>query len=264
MNYDEVILDHYKSVAASDGKFSTSTMKDEHIRKAETDVIENFLNESIKGKDHRGITIADIGCGNGYTLSKVSEKFPGQTFVGYEYTPELYELARERFVGVDNVSVYKGDIRECFDKTNGYDICYTQRVLINLLDKNDQCNAIGNIVDAARAGADLLFVESFQFGLDELNSARKEFMLDPIESAHHNLLLDQEFFDWLKQKNLSINDTVKNNFLSSYYYVARVLHPHLLGDIKFTRNSHFVKFLSSLINENFGQYSPVQAYAFRK
>lgn len=261
LDYNELIRSHYKRVAEDDGASGCSTMKDEYIREAETSLISGFIGRAIDQLSDN-ITVADIGCGNGYTLFRLVEEFPEVKFVGYEYTPELYEIATERFRNHGNVDIILADVREKFCGQDAYDICYTQRVIINLLDKDDQKKAISNIIDGAVNNGFILFLESFQQGLFQLNEARKEFSLSEIEGAYHNLLLDENFFQWTA--DLQTLESVETNFLSSYFYIARVLHPLLLGDLSFKRNSHFVKYMSSSIEKNYGCYSPIQAFGFRK
>ena len=69
-NYDKIIKKHYDKVAILQKNLSTSTMQDKKIRKIETD----FILEEIS-KCKKKSRILDIGCGNGYTLSRISKKF---------------------------------------------------------------------------------------------------------------------------------------------------------------------------------------------
>jgi len=261
-HYDEIILNHYQNVAQEDRDSHLSTMKDAYIRERETSLILQFVNDYISNVgDLNGIVIADIGCGNGYTLSVLSSEFPNLKFIGYEYTPELRQVAIDRFKNNNNVEIKAADIRNEFSDIK-HDLCIVQRVIINLLDIDHQSIAVENVCSTLKKNGNILFIESFKNGLDELNEARSEFELPEIKSAYHNLLLNDDFFQWTKELSGCKISNYESNFLSSYYYIARVLHPHLLGDIKFKRNSHFVKYMSQNITLDYGNYSPIQAYAF--
>ena len=56
-------------------------------------------------------------------------------------------------------------------------------------------------------------------------------------------------------------DLLRSNFLSSHYFVARILHP-LITRGEWVKNTEFVKFFSFL--PPIGNYAPVQAYIFEK
>ena len=56
-------------------------------------------------------------------------------------------------------------------------------------------------------------------------------------------------------------DLFQTNFLSSHYFVARILHP-LMTKGEWVRNTEFVKFFSFL--PPMGNYSPVQAFLLER
>jgi len=265
-DYDKVILDHYKKVAHDTADSALSTMSHEHIRNAETEKIISFIHYlRHNNKIHDSAKIADVGCGNGYTLETVSRLFPELNYTGYEYTPELREIAAKRFEGGKKVIVLPGDIRDINSlSVKGIDVLLCQRVLINLLDPNDQKQALRNLIDIVNPSGYLFFIEAFNSGLDNLNQARKEFDLEPIPPAHHNLNLEDDFFKVDNAEEISIEE-FPENFLSSYYYIARVFHPVILGNKAFTRNSHFVKFfVGALGNKNIGNYSSLRIKILKK
>jgi len=173
--YDKDIDNHYLSVAKEDGMSSTSTMADQKTREIETTAIIDFVSQAVN-KSNEVLTIADVGCGNGYSLEVLAKQFPEQKFIGVEKNDGLRDLAVKRFEGNDQVDVIEGDIRDIgFIKE--VDVLLCQRVIINLLDEKDQANALQNIVDGVKQGGELLFIECFQSSLDLLNEAREEFDL---------------------------------------------------------------------------------------
>lgn len=275
-NYDVLIAEHYRNVAEQEGNKSTSTMSDIITREKETRAIVDFVGDSLRHKkienNQHPAVIVDVGCGNGYTLEVLASQFPKEKFIGVEKTKELRELAISRFENEKRVSIMDGDIRDSnFMAGNVADILICQRVLINLLDENDQKEALRNIVHAVKkpdswqSGGTLLFLESFSSSLTKLNEAREEFDLPAIKPAHHNLYLQDDFFNIQELKGFVTDGCiVPSNFLSSHYYVTRVLHPIFIKDKPVKRNSEFVNFFTHALQENAGDYSPLKLYTFER
>ena len=273
--YDEAIEQHYRKVADESGLSPTSTMADEITRRLETDAILEFvrvaLEERHEGEPQRPAIIADVGCGNGYTLQRLADHFPSQTFIGVEKNTELRQLAASRFQDQQNVSVVAGDIRaHGFLDDGSVDVLVCQRVLINILDPEDQLRALTNLLLALangspeRASGKCIFIEAFESAWKKLNEAREEFDLKPIPQAHHNLYLPDNFFNVKALRPFARSDIPPENFLSTHYYVTRVLHPGLTGDSTLKRNSEFVRFFSAALAQNVGDYSPLRLKAFER
>ncbi|MEK6806058.1 MAG: class I SAM-dependent methyltransferase [Pseudomonadota bacterium] len=264
--YDEAIAKHYQVVAKTWGLSSQSTMEDRIIREAETNAITSFVRNAISkaGPGKKRPTVCDVGCGNGFTLGVLAETFPRCTFVGVEKTPELRALARKRLEKFRNVQVIDGDIRDPgFLGKQKADVLICQRVLINLMDRQDQTAALDNIVNAVAAKGCLLFLECFESSLANLNTARQEFDLNVIPPAHHNLYLSDLSHPRLDPYR-SKAWRMPANFLSTHYFVTRVLHPVIAGTARFKRNSEFVAFLSNALAPAIGEYAPLRLCAFRK
>jgi len=271
--YDNLIKEHYESVAKKEGLSWSSTMADEITRKTETYAIRSFIDAVVglyreKPGTGDGLNIADIGCGNGYTLGVLAESYPQIRFVGVEMSDDLRELAAKRFDegSYQNVELFAGDIRNNnFSGGRTFDGIICQRVLINLLAREDQKMALKNILSVVKNGGYLLFLEAFQSSLSRLNKARKEFNLDEIPSAYHNLYLTDDFFDIEALKPFeSAQWDIPPNVLSTHYYVSRVLFPLLLGERPFKRNSEFVKFFSQALPPAIGDYSQLRIIPFTK
>ena len=132
--YDDVIKRHYDDVALAQGIDSSSTMTDTRIRDIETDSILTMIREYISRGSTRpeGIVILDVGCGNGYTLSKLREEFPHVSLHGLEPNESLRGLANSR--GVCEVAA--GDVRDLTTLTKlAPNVILSQRVVINVLDR---------------------------------------------------------------------------------------------------------------------------------
>jgi len=273
--YDKIIDQHYKKEAKEKGLSSCSTMADEITRKTETDAIINFVGECLSCRKSEGLSdpaiILDVGCGNGYTIEVLLTNYPEQRYIGIEKSAELRGLANNRFLYHENVTIRNGDIRNENFIESKVDILICQRVIMNLLAEEDQHLALDNIIRAVASanthqeGGKLLFIEGFKSSLANLNKARNEFDLQPISPAYHNLYLSDNFFDRPDIRPFVRDGSLfPSNFLSTHYFVSRVLHPILISGKPFKRNTEFVRFFSLALNQFVGDYSPLKLYMFEK
>lgn len=246
-------MNHYKQIAEAYGLSSMSTMLDEYTRAKETEAIVDFV-----GMFPAHSSVLDVGCGNGYTLSVLYEKYPKNVYFGIDDEPELTKLAVSRFRGYDPVSILIGDLNYEFDIQ--VDILICQRVLINFL-PFDQPKILKNIIAMVKPGGHLLFIEGFNRPLSRLNTARAEFGLKPLTSPEYNYYLPDDFFNVPEIEPYIREWSMPSNFLSTHYYVSRVLDPAFKKE--FIRNNEFVKFMSDALI-NIGDYSPLKLYLFTK
>ena len=259
-SYDKTILDHYASQAREHGDDMTSTMADRRTRELET----QFIRDAVKKYGSDTMTICDVGCGNGYTLSEIMKIAPNAKMFGIEFTPELRQIAENRFDDEEVCSISPGDVRREFADEEAFDIIICQRVLINLLNIEDQQIALKNIIGSLKTGGVLILIEAFWSGLNLLNEARSEFDLDALPPAFHNLYMDEATILSEKQIKIIEDPEIIGDFLSTHYFVTRVVHPLFLGEKPFVRNSHFVRFFSEALLPNVGCYSPVRGLLLRK
>ncbi|MFQ6029781.1 MAG: class I SAM-dependent methyltransferase [Dehalococcoidia bacterium] len=276
--YDQTILEHYNTQAQEHGLEPTSTMLDVTVRQRETALVQRFVGLAVKFLRRQGntdeITVCDVGCGNGSTLQALRDDFPNLGLQGIEFTPALRELAQTRHRDDPKVRVSPGDVRDLKEFNDQFDIVVCQRVLINLLDAADQQLGLRQLARIARSGGFLLSIEAFDGPLANLNDARGEFGYPPLPPAYHNLYLPTDFYSaepaLVEVEGPSLDrdlpvDFLPHNFLSSHFFVSRVLHPLALGpEGQFIRNSHFVRFFTEAFNRPVGDYAPIKAHAFRK
>jgi SAM-dependent methyltransferase len=266
--YDQNIARHYAQVAQDSGLSSAATMADDTIRATETKAIVQFIASALEsgGKDNRKHSLVDVGCGNAHTLGEVAAAFPALELTGIEHNAELRALAEQRLAGPGLARIQSGDIRDAgFQGDGTFDLLLCQRVIINLLDADDQKAALRNIIRAVKPGGALLFIEAFKSGLAQVNSARDEFGLAAIPPAIHNLYLDDDFFDEPELTPFAAAGwTFAANHLSTHYFVTRVLNPLLLGDRPFKRNSAFAQFFTAALPPAVGNFDQLRILAFRR
>ena len=265
---DQVIKEHYKTQAEKHKDSALSTMEDPITRQKEVDLIHNFFRLPVIREDCEDVL--EIGCGNGYTLSHLRSAFLQYKFSGLDFSEDLLQIAKSR--NLSGVSFEQGDVRKLRYADNSFDVIYTERCIINLLDWEEQQQALKEMHRILHMGGYLLFIEAFGDGYRNLNKARNELGLDSIAMPHHNLYFEKETFEpFISQLFQITNATdlgatnpndVHRNFLSSHYFAARVLHPLLTKGDPLMRNTEFVKFFSFLPPS--GCYAAIQAYILQK
>ena len=255
----DIIQDYYKKQADLHGDSWSFAMLDEIIRKKEVDAITDAMRNLSCSCNN---LVLDLGCGNGYVVEQISKIYPQNTYIAADFCDVLLKIAEKH--KLSNIELKKEDARKLSFENNTFGLIYTERCLINILNRDEQDQAINEIVRVLKSGGYYIMIECFTDGHENYNRARKESGLEEIPIPFFNLFFDKKrTLDFLeKDMILLTHDWVCSNFLSSHYFVTRVLHPLFCKD-KNTRNSEFVKFLSSAFPPN-GNYSPIQIFIFKK
>ncbi len=268
MANDDYILEHYANVAKQYGLSPQSTIEDQVIRDAETLFFKKAIEKILKGLDHfeRPIKVLDMGCGNGITIERLSKSFPRIQFTGIEFSPDLFELCQQRNLSNRNVTFLQGDMRdEAIFSGGPYDIIYSQRSVINILGKQKQVQSLKNIANALTDQGHYLLSESFYESWAALNHARAEFQMEEVPISKHNLFLTESRLQTLSKSQMcEYHHDFGRFYLSTHFYLTRVLHPLLKRPGDRAVAPHFVKFLAQGIGPNIGNYSPIQFRWFEK
>ena len=262
--YDKTLLEHYKKVALNNGSKWSSTIQDEYIRNSELECIKAEIKKIQKSRKKKKLNVLDVGCGNGYVLEVLANDFPDCNFVGIEFSPELYKIAEKR--KLSNLEIRHGDCREHdFMSGSMFDFIYTERVIINIMQRKDQYMVVDKIMSLLGKGGKYLMIESFVEPLVELNLALKEMCLEKIKESSHNLYLYEGFIDRLRKLGVrELKTTLAKNYLSTHFYVSRVFHQSIRpkgGKLKFAR---FPKFFAEALPAGVGNYSPILFRLFSK
>jgi len=254
-DYAKLVDEHYKKQAKQHGDSLTSTMPDQNIRRLEIENIKKYLKDGQK--------CLEVGCGNGAAsimLSKIHEL----DLLSIDVTKEMIDIAKSQ-----NKDGIKGKLNFLhknileLDSKELFDVVFTIRCIINLMKWEDQRVALDQMSDRVKPNGNLVLLEAFSDGLEELNQARDELGFEPIPPAHHNLHLKKEMvIKRLEEKGLKLIE--ENNFLSSYYFGTRVIYPALAKannvDIKF--NSKIDSFFSHF--PSYGNFAHIKILVFKK
>lgn len=265
-SYSKVILEHYRKEAETHGSDASSTMRDEITRGREIAGVQRLMDYLISRGEPTS-RLLDIGCGNGYLLSVLRNQFPNMSMSGLEYTPEMVNVARSRDVA--NCPIVQGDVRSLPFKNDTWDVVVTERCIINIMDRTDQAKSFAEIARVIRSGGHFICIEAFTDGLAQLNAAQAELGVSQNVQPHHNLWFDKDwflqtidpFFQIIDFSNEQDPSLPTPNFLSSHYFISRVLYPSITKREVFY-NTHLVKFFSFL--PPMGNYSPIQIYLLKR
>ncbi len=102
---------------------------------------------------HKANSVLDIGCGNGYYLGKLSERFPDKAYTGYDISEEFIGLARKEFGG-DKISFGVGDAHAVEGQ---FDFILARLVFQHLSDPE---HVLKSIAASVNPGGHLLIVDS--------------------------------------------------------------------------------------------------------
>lgn len=102
---------------------------------------------------HAAKTMLDIGCGNGYYLGKLAERFPDKAYTGYDISKEFIEIARERH-DPDRIKFGIGDAHAVKGQ---YDFILARLVFQHLPDPE---HVLKSIAKSVSPGGYLLIVDS--------------------------------------------------------------------------------------------------------
>jgi ubiquinone/menaquinone biosynthesis C-methylase UbiE len=262
---DELIRTHYKTVAEKHGPSPRSSMEDDFVRNKEIECVVNCY-RFVKEEAQRPLKVLELGSGNGYALEVLSSLDGTDGFWGVDFSEELLSIARRR--ELPNCVFMQGDARALSAEPEFFDWVYTERCLINIMDSDEQLEALRQIARVLKPNGYYLMIEGFADGLRNYNIARSECGLPEVKEALHNKNFEKDrlfagigdLFTVVEGSDLG-KYSIASNFLSSHYFVSRVLYPAMTKS-EVVRNSEVAKFFSFL--PPMGNYSTIQAYVLRK
>jgi ubiquinone/menaquinone biosynthesis C-methylase UbiE len=259
-DYRSTTETYYREQAEKCGLEGTSTMPDEVVRTRELQAIFACLDRIAEPED----CLLEIGCGNGLLLTHLAARYPGLQLTGVDYTPAMVDLARSRALPAARIE--RGDITRLQFESASFDLMVSERVIINVLSREDQAKAFAEAFRMLKPGGHFICIEGFANPLRQLNEARIEFCLPPIPMPTVNRWFeDEDFADYIKEKFdvISASDLPPPNFLSSHYFITRVFHDAIRPTEGKLRNTHFARFFADALPP-IGDYAPVKLFLLRR
>jgi ubiquinone/menaquinone biosynthesis C-methylase UbiE len=96
------------------------------------------------GIDLRGKRLLEVGCGSGYGLSLLAERFAPSRLVGFDLMPEQIELARAREVAGATVRV--GDVTRIEDADESFDAVFVFGILHHVPEWRDAQRELARVL----------------------------------------------------------------------------------------------------------------------
>jgi ubiquinone/menaquinone biosynthesis C-methylase UbiE len=212
--------DAYKDIRAFwNGRAGLGPMagsQDLNLKQLEMDAISSYVRD--------GMRILEVGCGNGITAITIAKKFQVR-ISGIDYAEEMISsanslLAGEKIKGTIEFKV--GDALQLFGISDRFDLIYTERVLINLLDWESQVKAISDICGLLKPGGAYVMCENSRNGLDALNGMRMSAGLPEIKPPWHNRYMQEAEINALRIPGVILEEV--RDFTSTYYFISRVIN----------------------------------------
>jgi len=180
---------------------------------------------AISAKIEDGMRVLDIGCGNGITAVDLALT-KRVDVIGIDHSEKMIAAAKtlaEKSLGCLTSAEFCVGSIDALPKGLGlFDVIYTERMLVNLPDWEEQASAIYSIGKMLRSGGKYLMVECSMDGLSALNDCRESVGLSRITPPEHTTYIDDASVDNLYVPGLRLERTI--DFTSSYYFLSRVVN----------------------------------------
>ncbi len=257
----EKIKEFWQDQASTFGESQLATAPDSYYRELEIDRIMSYLSD--------GKRILDIGCGNGFSTFFFAKKFPKSQFFGLDYSEKMIEAAQKTlgknktlkkrlFFEVGSVL----NLGSKLPKIGKFDLIVSERCLINLMNWQEQKQALLEMKKMLKPGGQIILCENTQEGLSRLNSLRKIFSLPAITVRWHNYYMPEKKLLEFASKNFKVVDV--NNIGSLYYIISRVVHASLSDmENKTPEYLHPINKIASKL-PSVGNYSPNFIFLLQK
>lgn len=216
-------IQEYYRVRAASGKYATSP--DFNLREVEIEYLSRWMKD--------GLSVLDVGCGNGYTTLCHATTF-ASNFTGVDFVPEMVEQAKalsKDFQPKKSIEFQVGDVTKLQFSDASFDVVVSERCLLNLPTKEDQWHAIGEVARVIKPGGLYLMLEGSMQGLQGLNDARGRFGLDPIPEADAKYNWFSNKFDEEEMIPVALRSFNKLEHIQRfgmYYFISRVINPLLV------------------------------------
>lgn len=203
-----------------------ATSPDMNLREVENGYISRHLSD--------GLSVLDVGCGNGYSTLSYAARFRS-SFMGVDFVPEMVTAARAlagKFQLLGDVAFQEGDVTALRFPAATFDVVCSQRCLLNLPSREAQWLALAEIARVLKPGGRYLMLEGSIQGLEKLNAVRQRFGLEAIPEADARSNWFSNKFDepeMLREALKLFQAAESTQRFGMYYLISRVIHPLLVA-----------------------------------
>lgn len=209
-----------------DGFNIYATSPDFNLRELEID----FIIKHIKGKN-----ILDLGCGNGYTSMRITERYKVNV-IGIDFSESMIIGANkllDEYPGTLKVKpiFYCADATNFIPETqnNTFDTIISERFLLNLPSEGMQYKTIRHIHKLLVPKGRYLMIEGSKDGLLKLNSLRESIGLAQIFDKGKDNLSSRKFYDKQIEDFLkTLFEIVSIKTFDLYYIISRIIYPDFI------------------------------------
>jgi ubiquinone/menaquinone biosynthesis C-methylase UbiE len=211
-----------------------------------------------------GSKILEVGSGNGLLLTDLVRKNKC-TGLGIDFSPKMVEESNKlakKLKCSNRVTFIQGDLLAIPKDIGTFDYVITKRALCNLANGKEHHEAFTQIMSHVKPGGFYLMLEDFIGPLNNINTVRKSLKLYEIEAPWHNVFLNEKaVLKWQDKKN--VVEKV-DPFISTYYFLSRVLYAKLAADNKEPlRYDSPINLLATKLPV-LGDYSPTKLIVWRR
>ncbi len=183
--------------------------------------------EVLAGLARDGMSILEVGCGNGITALEIARRHKVK-ILAMDYAAEMIAAAHGLLAGQTlpgQVEFRVGDVRQLAGVGAGFDLIYTERVLINLPDWPAQRQAITDILTLLAPGGCYAMCENSQEGLEAVNQMRLAVGLPAVVPPWHNRYFRDAELAGFKMDGIVLEEV--RHYSSTYYFLSRVVNAAL-------------------------------------
>lgn len=210
------IKEYWESQGQKHGESHWASWGDNWMIDLEIDTI----GKHIKHGDH----VLDIGCANGYSAFRQSQKHDLSSITGVDFASNMIAAAQltkqQKNLGND-VNFMVGDVLSLQFPDNTFDLAYTTRVLINLPTWELQMKGIAECIRVVKPNGTIILSEGFWEPLMLLNAMRTLVNLPPLVEHDYNRYLKLSALETYLKKLGVVH--YLDDFSSIYYLGSRFL-----------------------------------------
>lgn len=241
---------YWDSVADKYGCGKEATCPDVYLRDMEIAAVGKYLRS--------GMTVLDIGCGNGYGTNLYSKT--GAEVKGVDFSPKMIDVAKATY---PSIRFEVADITELAEEKESYTSVITDRCLINLTNGEDFGKAMGEIHRVLKPRGIYFMVECWRDGHDQINALRKSVGLEAIPIRWNNRYLT-ECEVYQAARSAGLVHTMVEPFASLYTVVSKVLYARICADS--AREPDYLNDINRVASmiPSFGSYGSVRLDVWAK